>query len=94
MDEDRQLTKQRCAAMIDAGVYDPESKDGIDFCVNFCPYEYCVVMEHTVPIIQLKIRGRVKLARDLKKHKVSIDDIALILGKDKRTIMRYLKRCS
>ena len=92
MDDNRPVSKQRCKAMIDAGIYDPESKDGIDFCVNFCPYEYCVVLDYKVTACQLKRRGKANFARDLKGHGVSVDDIALILDVQLRTVMRYLKK--
>jgi len=31
--------------MAEAGITDPNSQEGIDFCVNHCPYDRCVVME-------------------------------------------------
>ena len=100
MDEDRPLAKQRCKAMIDAGVYDPESLEGILFCAGSrddsvksqCPYEYCVVLEYKETAVQLKGKEKADLARELKEHKVSVDDIALILDKSVRQVNRYLKK--
>lgn len=34
---------KRCAAMVEAGVADPTTQDGIDFCTEKCPYEDCIV---------------------------------------------------
>ena len=92
MDEERPLEKQRCAAMVDAGVYDPESKDGIDFCVNYCPYDHCVVLEHRRTASQLRRSERACFAQKLWRHRVSVDDIALILGVSARNVRRYLKK--
>ena len=92
MDEERQLAKKRCAAMINEGIYDPESKDGIDFCVNCCPYDYCVVMEQTKTKTQLIKEKKADLAKKLRRHRVSVEDIALILHSSKRNIHRWLKQ--
>ncbi len=92
MDEDRPLERRRCAAMIAEGVYDPDSKEGIDFCVYYCPYEYCVVMETGLTKPQLVTWKKVSIAKRLRAHKVTVDDIALILGVSKRNVQRYLKK--
>lgn len=36
---------KRCPAMIEAGIINPGSQEGIDFCVHWCPYPKCIVME-------------------------------------------------
>ena len=92
MDEERPIEARRCTAMIAAEVSDPNSQDGIDFCVGFCPYDYCVVVENQETVMQLKKRQRADFARKLKAHKVSVDDIALILGVNQRTVLRWLKK--
>lgn len=92
MDEKRKLLKRRCVAMIHEGIYDPESKAGINFCVGFCPYDYCIVLEKKNPGGKQKDGVSVALvARRLKKHGVSVEDIALILDVTVRSVMRYLK---
>jgi len=91
MDEDRPLSKRRCAAMIAEGIYDPESKDGIDFCVDRCPYDYCVVMEYKAAATATR-EGKADMARRLRAHRVSVDDIVLILGVAQRTVHRWLKQ--
>ena len=32
-----------CNAMTNEGITDPDSKEGINFCVNSCPYQFCIV---------------------------------------------------
>ena len=91
MDEERTINKKRCEAMADEGIYDPESKEGIDFCINFCPYDYCVAMEHSKTKAQLRKEKNVDLAKKLRKHKVSVGDIALILHSSQRNAQRWLK---
>ena len=89
-----------CKAMLDAGITDPESYEGILFCagsrdnsiVSRCPYDYCVVVEHQETARQLAVKEKVKLAKSLRKHGVSLDDIALILGRSMQTVRGYLKK--
>lgn len=92
MEKDKPIDKQRCTAMIKAEIADPNSKDGIDFCVNHCPYSFCVPLEYKQTVPQLKWHKRRDLARKLRKHKVSVADIALILGVSVRAVGRYLKK--
>ena len=92
MEKDRPVDKQRCKAMIDAKIEQPDSKAGIDFCVNQCPYSYCVPLEYKQTAPQLEWHKRRDLARKLRKHKVSVGDIALILGVSTRAVGRYLKK--
>ena len=91
MDNDRPLNKKRCEAMVEAGVYDPEKREGIDFCVNHCPYTFCVVMENDETIAQRKKRRNSDLAIRLRVHRVTIEDIALILHASSRNVHRWLK---
>lgn len=92
MDEDRQEYKKRCEAMIAEDIYDPESKEGIDFCVEQCPYSYCIVMEGKKSIRQLRTEKNAYIVKRLRKYKVSLDDIALILHTNRQTVQRWLKK--
>ena len=94
------VSKKMCPAMVQAGVKNPESAEGILFCAgdrtteSSCPYPYCVALEkltqgYNSSRVQKRERKR-KLARDLYSHRVSLRDIALILNKHTRTITRYL----
>jgi DNA-binding NarL/FixJ family response regulator len=83
--------KKRCPAMIQAGIDDPTSPEGAQFCTGECPYPYCVVFDSPPPREQLA-QWRSSIAKDLKARGVSTKDIALIFGKDTRTVQRYLKR--
>ena len=80
----------RCPAMIEAGIKDASSKEGIDFCVGLCPYEKgCILFE---PYTRHdKTRVRADFARRLSQHGVSRNDILLIMHCCKRTLDRYLK---
>lgn len=92
--------KQRCKAMVDAGVEDPESAEGILFCAGSrdgtvesrCPYSYCVVFEHEEPVATMKAYERKELAKKLHNHNVSVYDIALILRVSEHSVMRYLRK--
>ncbi len=92
MESEKAIHKRRCAAMIGAGVYSADSQEGIDFCVDYCPYDYCVVMEHQVTTAQVKRNKKVAFAKDLRQHKVSVADIALIMSLNPYTVRGYLKK--
>ncbi len=35
--------KKLCRAMIKAGIINADSKEGVEFCMNNCPYSECVI---------------------------------------------------
>jgi len=77
--------------MIDAGIDNPESQQGIDFCTEQCPYDECLLFaggkEHSPNVELMEIR-----ARSMKSQGMSIVEIAKSLGVTRRTVYRYLKR--
>jgi len=99
MDDNTAFHKQRCKAMIDAGIDNPDGTEGILFCAGSrdgkiesrCPYNYCVVFEHE-PVSTMRAKERKVFARRLSAHGVSSYDIALILSVSERTVMRYLHK--
>lgn len=86
------INKLRCRAMIDAGVRDPCSSEGINFCVTQCPYtDGCVLFEQG-GTRKKEQKNLIKgFARRLHSHGVSVVDVSLILHKSERTVQRYLK---
>lgn len=92
--------KQRCKAMIDAGIEDPDSREGALFCAGSsndkiksrCPYDYCIVFEHKKISKVRTVEDKTKFAIKLLAHGVSRDDIALILHVKRRTLQRYLRK--
>ncbi|KKL69753.1 hypothetical protein LCGC14_2111800 [marine sediment metagenome] len=85
------IDRKRCEAMVAASITDPVSQDGIDFCTKSCPYEYCVVLESPVTGKQIHYREKARLARELRKQRVSITDIAVRLNLSERNVRRYVK---
>ena len=93
MDEERVSDfKKRCPAMITHGIENPENQEGISFCVEQCPYDFCVVFEKEKNPQLTMMQNKVRISIELRKHRVSIEDIALILNTSARTIHRYLKK--
>jgi len=83
-----------CHAMIDAGITDPNSQEGIDFCVYHCPYEGgCIVMDGKSK--QDSASPRKAANRDkvwaLWQLRTPIKDIARMLGVHERTVYRYIQ---
>jgi len=83
--------KNRCPAMIEAGVRDPDSQEGIDFCVNECPYDKCIAFELGRGISKLRRELRKAMAKEMQVKGISVGDIALRIGVSARTIQRYLE---
>lgn len=101
MKEQTNHSKEMCQAMIDAGIEDPNSAEGILFCTgdrlsggveSQCPYPYCVVFEHSSQAAKLKAKARKEFAINLHKYGISEKDIALILHLGLATIRRYLRK--
>ena len=99
MNEEAQ-NKRRCPAMTDAGIEDPESKEGILFCAgnktteSKCPYSVCVVFERDDIAAGRAdaYADRVVFAKRLHNHGVSVIDIALILRKKLNTVKGYIRK--
>ena len=80
-----------CDAMKEAGITDPESMAGIEFCLD-CPYPSgCIVLEDT-PEKTIERAGKVNIAKFLSNRGKNNKEIAEILGVSRRTVQRYLRR--
>lgn len=89
----KSVAKRRCLAMIEAGIYDPESQKGIDFCVDYCPYDICVVFEYDGRGRSSdRKRFRIATAKKMYAIGVSAEDIAKELLISVRSIHRYLEK--
>ena len=80
-----------CDAMKDAGITEPNSQEGIDFCVDQCPYDHCVLYEKGRPKLtslkHLSVEAQVKM---LDADGLTIDEIARQTGVSYRTVIRIL----
>jgi hypothetical protein len=90
--------KRRCQAMIDAGITDPESREGIQFCTGAkdeesrCPYDSCIIAGDGRALTSERAVRKSVLAKELFYKGVSRVDIALMMDTDIKTIGRYLRR--
>jgi len=82
-------TDKLCEAMEGAGITNPESQEGKDFCTKKCPYNKCIVYESRGPA---KTNKRVSHARTLKSVGYSVEGIAKMLDISVRTVQRYLNQ--
>jgi hypothetical protein len=82
----------RCTAMIEADIKNPISQKGIDFCVEKCPYDCCVVVEIGREKKVIEHKRKISLSVSLRSRRVTVKDIALIIGEKEITIRRYLKQ--
>jgi len=77
-----------CQAMLDEGITDPNSQEGIDFCVNKCPYkEGCIVMESSRTTVHKQERMRRAWALLDKGHTIS--ETASIMDLSYYTVQNY-----
>jgi len=81
-------TKVRCPAMIEAGIVDPDSYDGIQFCINDCPYPDCIAFSGDLEIQKI----RETEAKRLRTHGYTVNRIAKTLEIARSTVERYLSR--
>ena len=82
---------QPCSKMVEKGVTDPDSQDGIDCCLN-CELTICdleVGDKRKLPGGIIYIRK--ERARELIKNGLPLNEVAIQLGLSERTIERYLK---
>lgn len=79
-----------CQAMKDANISDPESQEGIDFCLEKCPYPECAMVSRYYKTGNIR-RVRRKKARELQAEGLIASEIAVVMELSKRTIERYLR---
>ena len=75
-----------CPAMEKAGIKDPESQEGIDFCINECPFPDCLVTGG-----YFKKHERDEQVRQMFYKGMKVKEIAGKLGVHERTVQRALK---
>ena len=75
-----------CPAMRKAGIKDPQSQEGIDFCVNDCPFPDCLVTGG-----YSKKHERDERIRQMFYNGMKVKEIAQNIGVHERTVQRALK---
>lgn len=81
-----------CRAMADAGIIDPESQKGKDFCTELCPYDVCIIYEPKRPTVTTKSKSRALEAKELMDSGLDVKEIAQRLRVSIRTVQRYLEK--
>ena len=82
--------KAICRAMRAAGITDPDSGTGKQFCTEKCPYETgCVVFENLPN--KSAFDDRAAAAKGLHLKGLSVEEIAIKMRKNLRTVYRHLK---
>lgn len=88
------ITSKCCEDMIEAGITDAASKEGLDFCIDKCRYPNgCILFDSFIQVEKRKEDRRILIlfAKRLHWHKVSTADIALILQVSQRQVERYIQ---
>lgn len=80
-----------CDAMAEAGISKPNSKEGIDFCLN-CPYPDCIAFEDRRAKEMAEREENKKRVKEMWKDGCTVDEISTELGISKRTVKRYLSK--
>jgi len=65
----------RCPAMVEAGIKDPNSQEGINFCLN-CPYDHCVIADPQVDNKQVRRALLIRAVKELSRRGLSDEEIA------------------
>ena len=77
-----------CPAMEKAGIKDPESQEGIDFCINDCPFPDCLITGGSSHIKKAERDERIK---QMFYNGIKVKEIAQEIGVNERTVQRALK---
>jgi len=84
--------QELCDAMKEASITDPESQRGIDFCIEKCPFDHCVVMEPVTSQVSIKRIENIRRAKEMHRKKMTVKAIAKELGVSIGTVFIYLKK--
>ncbi len=95
----KQITpKSSCDALDSAGITDPDSKEGVEFCAgvlfgraSLCPYPRCIVFEGKLTKKELGIMRGAKV-RKFREYNVTVKDISLVLDMSEYSVRRYLRK--
>ena len=71
-----------------AGIKDPQSQKGIDFCTNDCPFPDCLV---TGGSSYIKKHEQYERIRQMFYNGMKVKEIAEKIGVHERTVQRSLK---
>jgi hypothetical protein len=82
----------RCSAMIEGKITDPNSQEGINFCVDECPYPHCVIAEPTVTKQEMSALEKKRRARAFQRRGFTIREISIRMGVKAATVRTYLER--
>lgn len=80
-----------CQAMLDAGITDPESKAGKDFCTKSCPYPDDCIMVPSEEKIRSRRKSKRASAIRFKRKGMTLKEIAKELKVSVSTVQHYLK---
>jgi len=70
-----------------AGIKDPESQEGIDFCINDCPFPDCLITGGSSHIKKAERDERIK---QMFYNGMKVNEIAQEVGTHERTVQRAL----
>lgn len=88
---DINMAGEMCKEGKEAGILNPESRKGIDFCINKCPYpDGCIVLEQPAGRQSYK-QKRLEAVRKLGSP--SALDVSKMFGVSLRTAQKYLAEC-
>jgi len=79
-----------CPALRKAKITDPNSKAGIVFCTQSCPYPDCIAVE-TDYHFKRKRAGEISWIKRLYEKGMTTEDIAGRMSKSVGTVKKYLK---
>jgi len=79
-----------CQPMLDAGIKNPDSQVGIDFCIK-CSEKKCVFDDIVLGPKKVRAVSRKSRAIELTRKGLSPKEISRILGVGSRAVQRYLK---
>lgn len=84
---------RRCRAMIDAGIANPNSQEGIGFCTESCPFDKCELFEGGESIkVQLRMReARLMQSQGMTKKKIA-EYFKVAVSTIERDLREYSRR--
>ena len=90
-----------CKALADAGIKEPETQEGIDFCTTKCPYPACIASARSLKQIEegfeekpkriVKAEKRSDKIIRLYKEGLTKNEIAEAVGAEKSTVLRHIR---
>ena len=85
------IDRECCKEMMQEGIRDASTQQGINFCVDRCPHPTCVLVEPHMSARMLQKASNRRMVKELMKAELTSKEMQTIMGISIRSIELLIK---